>query len=179
VKGIVLAAILTAACFLAVPVALQLLNKRASAALLTAVFLASVPLYLLLFLATPADFGFLPLWLCDDPQLVVLGFGLFVYAAGYFGGVLQLYNLADRGFSLRILIDIAESPRGELTAVQLCDAYSQGKGLAWMYRKRIDGLTEHRLIRLSGGAAQLSPKGLRTAALFGRLRTWLRLEVVP
>jgi hypothetical protein len=176
-KGLVLAVILTAVCFVGVPVALRLLDKRASAALLTGVFLGSIPLYVLAFLIAPADLGCLPVWMCDQAPVLELGLGLFLYASAFCGGVLQLYNLADRGFSLRILIDIAESPKGELTALQLCDAYSQGQGIGWMYQKRIHDLVEHRFIQVNGGWAHISTRGQRTAALFRRLRTWLRLAV--
>src|SRR5205085_2060618 len=109
------------------------------------------PIYLLVFLATPANLGFLPVWMGDGSPPLELGFGMFVYVSGFFGGVLQLYNLADRGFSLRILIDIAESSTGEMNVAQVCEAYSHGQGLAWMYQKRLDGLVEHRLIQVSGG----------------------------
>jgi len=179
VKGIVLAAILTAVCFLGGASALRLLKRRASAALLTAVFLGSIPIYVLAFLTTPADVGFLPLWISDGPLALELGFGLFVYGSGFFGGVLQLYNLADRGFSLRILIEIAESPERQLSAAQVADAYSRGRGLGWMYRKRIDGLLEHRFIQVNGGSACLTPRGQRAAVWFRRLRTWLRLDALP
>jgi hypothetical protein len=175
VKGIALAIVLTAACFLSVLVALRLLQKRASAALLTVVFLASTPIYVLAFLTTPADLGFLPCWMCQEPEALELAFGLFVYASGFFGGVLQLYNLADRSVSLRILIDIAESPAGELSALEIADSYSQGRGLGWMYRKRLDDLVEHRFIQVTGGSACLRLRGQRAAALFRYLRTWLRL----
>jgi hypothetical protein len=178
VKGVILAVILTALCFMGVSLVLRLLDKRASAALLTAVFFASIPLYLLAFLITPANLSMLPVWMCDESPVLELGFGLFVYASGFCGGVLQLYNLADRGFSLRILIDIAESPKGELTAAQVCDAYSQGRGISWMYQKRIHDLVEHRFIQVFGGRAQISTRGQRTAALFRRLRTWLRLAAI-
>jgi hypothetical protein len=133
----------------------------------------------LAFLITPADLGFLPAWMGGEAPVLELGFGLFVYATGFFGGVLQLYNLADRGFSLRILIDIAESPKAELTAAQVCDAYSRGQGIGWMYQKRINDLIEHHFIKVNGGSAYISMRGQRTAVLFRRLRTWLRLAVVP
>lgn len=178
-KGVVLAVILTALCLVGVPVALRLLGKRARAALLTAVFLASIPIYLLVFLTAPADLGFLPRWMCDQAPVLELAFGLFVYVSAFLGGILQLYNLADRGFSLRILIDIAESPEGELSAAQLCDAYSQGQGIGWMYQKRIDDLVEHRFIQVNSGWAHISTRGQRTAALFRRLRAWLRLAAIP
>src|SRR5262245_18050261 len=51
----------------------------------------------------PDDLGFLPAWMVSPLWWVDLGFCVFLFAAGFFGGVMQLYNLADRGFSLRIL----------------------------------------------------------------------------
>jgi len=64
------------------------------------------------------------------------------YTAAIWGGILQLYNVAERGFSLRILIDIDESPRYILGLEDILRSYGAGKGIAWMLQKRVDDLVQ-------------------------------------
>src|SRR5215510_11808378 len=79
-------------------------------------------------LMTPEHLGFLPPWLLAGPPWFDLLLALFFFAAAFFGGVAQLYNLADRGFSLRILIDALEEPSGTVAAEQLITSYGGGQG---------------------------------------------------
>lgn len=143
---------------------------------MTKVFLLSVPLFVGAHLATPRNLGFLPEIFIEPLFWTDLGFGLIVYIAGFFGGVLQLYNLADRGFSLRILIDIEESQGGALDIRGVAERYSAGKGIGWMYQKRIDGMIETGLLYTNGENAVLTDRGRRLAMIFGTLRGILRIE---
>jgi hypothetical protein len=145
-----------------------------SAKTMLLVFLAIVPVLTGLVLLTPPDLGFLPDTLVNPLTAVDLGFALFLYTAGFFGGLLQLYNLADRGFSLRILIDALELQLGRTSLDQVMTGYSAGKGIAWMYGKRIDGMTATGLIRLEAGNMELTGKGWRVARGFGWLRDFTR-----
>jgi hypothetical protein len=147
-------------------------NRSAKTMLL--VFLVIAPVLAGLVLLTPADLGFLPATLVNPLTIVDLGFALFLYTAGFFGGLLQLYNLADRGFSLRILIDAIELQSGCTSLDQVMSGYSAGKGIAWMYEKRIDGMTATGLIRLEAGNMELTGKGWRVARAFGWLRDFTR-----
>lgn len=103
---------------------------------------------------------------------------LFLYAAGFFGVILQLYNLADRGFSLRMLIDLLESEHGALNLDGVMQGYSNGKGVAWMYQKRIDGMIINELITINGGLASITNKGETVAEMFRRLRILTNLKQV-
>jgi hypothetical protein len=145
-----------------------------SAKTMLLVFLIIAPVLTGLVLLTPADLGFLPTMLVSPLTVVDLGFALFLYTAGFFGGLLQLYNLADRGFSLRILIDAHELQFGCTSLDLVMTGYSAGKGIAWMYRKRIDGMTATGLIRLEAGNMELTGKGWRVARGFGWLRDFTR-----
>src|SRR5882757_6599084 len=80
-----------------------------TAAFLTRLFLASLPVAVALYLLTPGDLGFLPPSLVE-PRVIEISFFLFLYSSLFFGGILQVYGLTDRGFSLRISIDINKSP---------------------------------------------------------------------
>ena len=110
------------------------------------------------------------------PAIVDLGFGLLLYSSGYFGGLLQLYNLADRGLSLRVLIDIEESPSGRTTAAALYRSYSGGRGLGWMYDKRLADLVEGRFVEISDGLVRNRPRGTRVAGVFQWARRFLRMD---
>jgi hypothetical protein len=129
-----------------------------------------------LWFATPADLGFLALSLLIEPPWLDLSLMLFFSSAAFFGGVLQLYNLADRGLSLRILIDFAEADSRLIDTDWLIANYGGGKGLAWMYGKRIDGMLETNLVERKAGMIALTSKGAHAAAVLFAVRRLLRLE---
>ena len=134
------------------------------------VFLVTVPIFIAVHLLTPYDLWVLPGQFVERARAVDVIFGLLVFAAAFFGGILQVYNLADRGFSLRILIELHESPRGVMTAAEIARTYSGGRGLRWMYEKRISDLVEQRIVTIKNGIVQSSTRGERAAAVFSRLR---------
>ena len=149
---------------------------RERAAVMCRLFLATVPVYLALYALTPADLGVLAPWLVE-PRYVPAGlFGLFIHGALFFGGWLQIYNLAERGFSLRILTDIDESPERALSAAEIEARYGGGRGMGWMLDKRVQGVVETGMATLDDGRLRLTPKGARAAWVFGRLRALLRLD---
>jgi hypothetical protein len=123
--------------------------------------------------------GFLPAALLAEPWwLDAIGVEFF-FAAAFFGGILQLYNLAERGFSLRILIDLLEARDASADADWVVRNYSGGRGLDWMYRKRISGMVGGGFVILDDDCLLLTPKGRRTATVFTRLRRLSRLEIEP
>jgi hypothetical protein len=149
-------------------------RTRTSAKTMLIVFVAVTPVLIALVLLTPADLGVLPDGLSSPLMLVDLGFALFLYTGGFFGGLLQLYNLADRGFSLRIMIDALEL-QSECTSLdQVMSGYSAGKGISWMYEKRIAGMTLTGLSRIEGDSIALTEKGWRAARAFAWLRDFTR-----
>ncbi len=109
-KGLLLAAASSLLCVAAVTVVFRIVDVRRRAAAMLGIFLATIPLYVSAYALTPADLWLLPERLVEPRSFLCGVFGLFVHAALFFGGWLQVYNLAERGFSLRILIDIDESP---------------------------------------------------------------------
>ncbi len=161
---------------LLITIYLRMVRVRERAATMLHLFLATVPLYLLLYAATPSDLGFLSPSLVEPRYVPACLFGLFVHSALFFGGWLQLYNLADRGFSLRILTDIDESPERALTAPELQARYGGGRGTDWMLDKRVQGIVDTAMAILSGGRMRLTPKGRRAARIFAALRSFLHLD---
>jgi hypothetical protein len=146
------------------------------AATMCGVFVLSLPVYLGAYVLTPADLGILPAFLTEPRPWLDCGFGLSVHAAAFFGGWLQVYKLAERGFSLRILIDIAEAPGLVLTGERVATGYGGGRGIAWMREKRIDGLVTTGLAAWQDGRLRITPKGGRAARLFVGLRAALRID---
>ena len=143
--------------------------------LMTLLFLCTLPLVVAIHLLTPPDLGFIPPAFVENPNLE-LGFLVFLYCSSFFGGVLQLYNLADRGFSLRIAIDISQSDDGCMTVGEVIRSYSAGRGARWMYQKRIDDLVALKLVEIADDRVTATPKGLRVAGRFSWLRNFIGVE---
>lgn len=175
-KGFLLASAASLVCLIVITAGFWMVSIGRRAAWMTTVFLLTLPVLVAAHLYTRPDLGFLPTALTEPSRAVDLVFCLLVFAAACFGGILQLYNLADRGFSLRILIDIdGAAPRG-WTAADVVTGYSGGQGLERMYRKRLDGLSGSGLIRIEAGVVELTACGRRVARLFHLLK---RLFALP
>jgi hypothetical protein len=154
---------------------LRVEGARGAATLLT-VFLAVLPVLVLAHVLTPAGFWLFPVDLQIQPAAVSLAFALFLYAAGFFGGILQLYNLAERGLSLRMLIDILHEPGGAMTPDAMVARYSGGRGIGWMYDKRVQGMVATGLAVVDGQWLTLTMRGVRIARLFACLQRFARAE---
>jgi len=164
VKGLLLAAASSLLCLVATTVLFRVSEVRRRAATMLWVFLATVPLYVAAYPLTPDDLWRLPAWLVERQGVLCAGFGLFVHAALFFGGWLQVYNLAERGFSLRILIDIDESPDRSLSREEEEAGYGGGLGMGWMLDKRIEGLVSTSLVEEREGRLVATEKGARAGS---------------
>ena len=176
-KSLLLAGAASATSVLAITVIFQFLRVERRAVTMVTLFVITLPAFVLAHVLTPRDLGFLPGWLTEPSRAADLVFGLLLYTAVFLGGVLQLYNLADRGFSLRILIDLDEL--GPMSASAVAKAYSAGQGITWMYRKRLDGLFRQGLVHFDEGVVRLSDAGGRTARVFDGLQRFVRLDDDP
>ena len=79
-------------------------------------------------------------------------------------------------FSLRILIDIDESPGRALSPEEEEAGYGGGLGMGWMLDKRIEGLLSTRLMVERDGSLLATHKRVRVARLFGGLRAFLQID---
>ncbi|HET8579002.1 MAG TPA: hypothetical protein VFO18_18030 [Methylomirabilota bacterium] len=174
-KGLLLAVACSLVCALATTLLFRTVAVRARAAAMLRIFLFTVPLYLAAYALTPADLSVLPEALVEPRAWLGGALGLYVHAALFFGGWLQLYNLADRGFSLHILIAIDRSPAGALSPEELRERYGDG-GIAGMADKRIAGILETGFVTLDGGRLRPTSKGIRAARLFEALRAFLQID---
>jgi hypothetical protein len=176
VKAVALATAGTILYFLAVTMAFRLCPPDTlRARLMLRLFLLTAAAGVVVHLLTPADLGFLPAGWVEPGQLLDLAFFLFLYSAAFFGGTLQLYNLADRGFSLRIVIDMVESKSGYMSVGDVLTSYSAGQGIPWMYQKRLDDLVRINFLTIGQGQVVSTAAGRRVAQRFQFLRRFLRL----
>jgi hypothetical protein len=175
-KAIILATAMTIVLLAVVTIALRFHQTEQRAKQMTLIYFGCVILLVLVWLATSVDLGFLAPSLLIEPEWLDFSVMLFFFTAAFFGGALQLYNLADRGFSLRILIDVEQTNSHAIDAEWLVANYGGGKGLTWMYGKRIEGLLETKLVDRKAEMLELTSKGERVADVFLAVRRFLRLE---
>lgn len=146
-----------------------------TAGYLTKSYLVSLLFVVALHWLTPADLWFLPLNLTASTALD-LGFLLFLYSALFFGGYLQLYGLTDRGFSVRMSVDIAQTPGQKMTIDDVVRSYAAGKGTTWAYERRLSEIQNLNLAVRSGDDFVITSSGLRIARVLGWIRTFLRID---
>src|SRR5262245_2795937 len=175
-KAICLASAMTVVLLLLVTFCFRLYPSAHRARQMLFVYLLCLAALVTLWFATPDDLGLLGRSLLTEPAWVDFAATLFFFSAAFFGGALQLYNLCDRGFSLRILVDMLEAPTGPVDVDYLTTNYSSGRGLVWMYRKRIDDIVAARFIDRTNKQIILTAKGETFAELFINARHVLGLE---
>ena len=174
-KAIIVAAAMTLVLLLVVTLAFRVRSTQERAKQMTLLYFGCAVVAALAWLITPLDLGFLAPSLLIEPRWLDLSLMLFFFSSAFFGGVLQLYNLADRGFSLRILIDLdATTSSGGVDT--LVKTYGGGQGLTWMYGKRLHGLLAGDFMRRNGDTLELTPRGHRTAEMFDAAHRFLRLD---
>ena len=159
-----------------VTIALRFYQTAQRAKQMTLIYFGCVILLVLAWFTTSVDLGFLSPSLLIEPGWLDFSLMLFFFTAAFFGGALQLYNLADRGFSLRILIDVEQTNFHGIDADWVVANYGGGKGLTWMYGKRIEGLLETKLIDRKAEMLELTSKGGRAATGLLAVHRFLRLE---
>jgi hypothetical protein len=175
-KAVIIAAAMTFVLLVLVTLAFRLRPTEERAKQMMLIYFGCAVAAVLAWVITPVDLGFLAPSLLIEPRWLDLSLMLFFFSSALFGGVLQLYNLADRGFSLRILIDLdAATPcGGGLDA--LVQTYGGGQGLTWMYGKRLHGLLSADFVRRNGDTLELTLRGRRTAKMFDAAHRFLRLD---
>jgi len=176
-KAICLASAMTVVLLVLVTFCFRLYPSAHRARQMLLVYLFCLAVLVALWFATPDDLGLLGRSLLAKPTWLDFAATLFFFSAGFFGGALQLYNLCDRGFSLRILVDMLEAPTGGVDVDYLSANYSSGRGLVWMYRKRIDDIVAARFVMHTNKLVTLTAKGQMLADLFINARRVLGVEL--
>jgi hypothetical protein len=175
-KSIIVAAAMTLVLLLIVTLAFRLRPTQERARQMTLLYFGCAVVAMLAWFITSVDLGFLAPSLLIEPPWLDFLLMLFFFSSAFFGGVLQLYNLADRGFSLRILIDLDSANPCSGGVDALVKTYGGGQGLTWMYGKRLHSLLAGDFVRRNGDTLELTARGRRTAEMFGAAHRFLRLD---
>jgi hypothetical protein len=175
-KAVIVAAAMTLVLLLVVTLAFRVRSTQERAKQMTLLYFGCAVVAVLAWVITPSDLGLLAPPLLIEPRWLDLALMLFFFSSAFFGGILQLYNLADRGFSLRILIDLdAATPCGG-GGDALVKNYGGGQGLTWMYGKRLHGLLSGGFVHRNANVIELTASGRRTAEMFDAAHRFLRLD---
>ena len=174
-KALLLAAALGFMTAVAMTAVLRGVSERARFSFLVGLFGVGLVCLVAVHIGSPPDLWILPPDMLATPSACDLAFAIFLYVSGFWGGLLQLYNLAERGLSLRILIDVLDAPPRTLSVADIAKGYSAGRGLAWMYGKRLNDMISLGLVERQGGQIAITGKGLRLARNIGRARALLGL----
>ncbi|MBI3635536.1 MAG: hypothetical protein HY216_04865 [Candidatus Rokubacteria bacterium] len=126
---------------------------------------------LVVFALTPPDLGILPA--TPGRAGAVLGaVNAIVVHWFLFMGYSMFYFLVDRGFSLRIMIEIATAPGGALSAEDLAVAYPPRA----VVRRRLDEMVDIGRLTRDDDRYDLTPAGRRAALVFRFVKSFLRFE---
>ena len=172
-KGLVLCGLLITTWLIVQAAVFHLVAPRKAFASMLASFAPTVPLYLVLYVMTPADLGFLPsafvgadwrLGLVNGLTLQVLLF----LTAGLF------YSHADRSITVRLLIELARAPEQRLTLAQMQAVC----GVEVLMADRLEIMLANRFLTDQGDRFVLTPKGWIGGSIGLAARKVLRMKAL-
>jgi hypothetical protein len=172
-KGLVLCGLLITTWLIVQAVVFHLVAPRKAFASMLASFAPTLPLYLLLYVMTPADLGFLPSafvgadWRLGLVNGLVLQVLLFL-TAGLF------YSHADRSITVRLLIELARAPQQRLTLAQMQAVC----GVEVLMADRLEIMLANRFLIAQGDRFVLSPKGWIGGSIGLAARKILRMKAL-
>jgi len=172
-KGLVLCGLLITTWLIVQAAVFHLVAPRKAFASMLASFAPTLPLYLLLYLVTPADLGFLPSafvgadWRLGLVNGLVLQVLLFL-TAGLF------YSHADRSITVRLLIELARAPQQRLTLAQMQAVC----GVEVLMADRLEIMLANRFLIARGDRFVLTPKGWIGGSIGLAARKILRMKVL-
>jgi hypothetical protein len=172
-KGLVLCGLLITTWLIVQAVVFHLVAPRKAFASMLASFAPTLPLYLLLYVMTPADLGFLPSgFVGADWRLgLVTGLalqGLLFLTAGLF------YSHADRSITVRLLIELARAPQQRLTLAQMQAVC----GVEVLMADRLEIMLANRFLIAQGDRFVLTPKGWIGGGIGLAARKILRMKAL-
>ena len=172
-KGLVLCGLLITTWLIVQAVVFHLVAPRKAFASMLASFAPTLPLYLLLYVMTPADLGFLPSafvgadWRLGLVNGLVLQVLLFL-TAGLF------YSHADRSITVRLLIELARAPQQRLTLNQMQAVC----GVEVLMADRLEIMLANRFLIAQGDRFVLTPKGWIGGSIGLAARKILRMKAL-
>ena len=114
------------------------------------------------YVSTPADLGVLPPTRATGGAVIGSVNAVLVHWL-LFMGYSMFYFLVDRGFSLRILIEIRQAPDGALSQAEVATVYPPES----VVRRRLDEMVEIGRLTRDGDRYRLSARGRLDARIFG------------
>lgn len=172
-KGLVLCGLLITTWLIVQAAVFHLVAPRKAFASMLASFVPTLPLYLLLYVMTPADLGFLPSafvgadWRLGLVNGLVLQVLLFL-TAGLF------YSHADRSITVRLLIELARAPEQRLTLAQMQAVC----GVEVLMTDRLEIMLANRFLIPQGDRFVLTPKGWIGGSIGLAARKILRMKAI-
>ena len=172
-KGLVLCGLLITTWLIVQAAVFHLVAPRKAFASMLASFAPTLPLYLVLYLVTPADLGFLPSafvgadWRLGLVNGLVLQVLLFL-TAGLF------YSHADRSITVRLLIELARAPQQRLTLAQMQAVC----GVEVLMADRLEIMLANRFLIARGDRFVLTPKGWVGGSVGLAARKILRMKAL-
>lgn len=136
-------------------------------------FAPTVPIYLLLYLATPASVGVLPRQLAGGDWRVGLVNGLIVHLLLFLTAGL-FYSHADRSITMRLLIELARAPEQRLTLPEM----QSRCGVEVLVTDRVDIMMRNGFIWAQGDRLTLTAKGWVGAMVGRAARRLLNIKVI-
>ncbi|HZV01569.1 MAG TPA: hypothetical protein VFF73_32970 [Planctomycetota bacterium] len=130
-------------------------------------FLATLAAVVPLYLATPADLGFLPERFARTPRALGAASAFLLCVLFWFNEA-QVFFYVTRSITLRMLVEFAKSENGVLDVPHLRATY----GLDSMIHGRFEALERNGWMRTEGGRRVLAPKARLAVAC---LRGWRRV----
>ena len=172
-KGLVLCGLLITTWLIVQAAVFHLVAPRKAFASMLASFAPTLPLYLVLYLVTPADLGFLPSafvgadWRLGLVNGLILQVLLFL-TAGLF------YSHADRSITVRLLIELARAPQQRLTLAQMQAVC----GVEVLMADRLEIMLANRFLIARGDRFVLTPKGWIGGSVGLAARKILRMKAL-
>ena len=131
--------------------------------------------FILGYLNTDADLGFLGKNMIEDNPWIDFWNGLLLYNIFFWLYIVQTYALASRGFSLEFIILIEDSETRSLNREEMWEAFGQGRGVDWFVDNKLQECIESGFIKMVDGRLFNTRKGQLCARLFRRLQGFLNV----
>ncbi len=128
-----------------------------------------------LHLATADNLWFLPVSILENHKFVDLVNSVVLYQLLFWLVTANLYSLVSRGFSLGMLIAIAETEIGQLDKEGARRSFAGGKGVDWNFNSKLKDCLYAGLIRYDGGKYYNTPRGALISAIGGWAKHFLNL----
>jgi hypothetical protein len=136
-------------------------------------FAPTVPLYIVIFVATPADLGILPPRFVGVDWRLALMNGLVVHVLLFLTAGL-FYSHADRSITVRLLIELARAPQQRLTLDQMQEIC----GVDVLMQDRLDIMVRNGFLNQRGDRFVLTPKGWVGGSVGLVARSVLRMKAI-